>query len=393
MRVAVIGGGPAGMRAAEVLSGHRVSVDLFDQKPSVGRKFLVAGRGGLNLTHSEPLPQFKTRYSNIPESWNAWLDHFSPSDLQAWAKSLGIPTYIGTSGRVFPESHQAAPLLRRWVHQLKQQGVTFHMNHRWVQLEPGRPVRLKFQCGAEIREPAFDAAIFALGGGSWPQTGSDGRWVVPWAEAGIRVNPLQPANCGFEVDWPESVLNEAEGQPIKNVTASAGGRQISGELMVTRYGLEGGIMYQLGRELRAMKPAVLTLDLKPTFSVEQLVAKAEAWRGKSILNRAIRSWKLGKAAAALLAAYSQASDLRQLAATAKTLSISLKGPRPLEEAISSAGGVDWSEIDEDLMIRRWPGVFMAGEMLDWEAPTGGYLLQGCFATGTAAAQGCLKWIR
>ncbi|MBS0660429.1 MAG: TIGR03862 family flavoprotein [Verrucomicrobia bacterium] len=376
----VVGGGPAGLRAAEVASRAGAGrIVLCDAMPSVGRKFLVAGRGGLNLTHSESVERFPARYGAEPERWTALLARCSPTDLRAWAEGLGVETYIGTSGRVFPRGQQAARLLRAWVSRLRTAGVEFRMKARWTGLERnGERWRVDFADGRQIDAAAV---VLALGGASWPETGSDGRWPEVLAAHGVAIAPWQPANCGWECVWPASFLAEAEGQPLKNLAVRAGARTVRGELLITRYGLEGGAIYQLGRELRE-RPE-LQLDLKPDLSVDALLARGSDWQ---------RDWKLSPAAAALLEHFGDVRCATAAAASAKALRLDLTGPRPIAEAISSAGGVRWAELDERLMLRRLPGVFVAGEMIDWEAPTGGYLLQGCFATGDAAAHGALEWL-
>ena len=397
IKIAVIGGGPAGLRAAEVAATGGAEVTLFDAKPSVGRKFLVAGRGGLNLTHSEPRDRFVTRYGGpgTPEGfWPAVLADFDADALRAWAAELGVETFVGTSGRVFPREMKAAPLLRRWVERLRRQGVHFALRHRWTGLRPGPPVQLDFLVEGETRPFVADAVILALGGGSWPETGSDGGWVEPFRQLGVAVTPLAPANCGWKVDWPPALLAAAEGLALKNISARAGAKTISGELLITRYGLEGGAIYQLGAALRAMPEPELVLDLKPTFTAEQLVAKLGPLR-RNFLAESRSRWRLSDAAFALLSQLSPPeafSSAAALAAATKECSVQLTGPQPIAEAISSAGGVGWSELDPTLMLRRLPGVFVAGEMIDWEAPTGGYIMQGCFATGTRAARSAVDWV-
>jgi hypothetical protein len=292
--------------------------------------------------------------------------------------------FVGTSGRVFPMTKQAAPLLRRWIARLRQQGVSFRARHELAGFERGANghwmVTLTTPTGATTIEA--QALIFALGGASWPQTGSDGGWVKIFEEAGIRVTPLQPANCGYEVAWPSSFLADAEGLPLKNIVVRAGGESVAGELLITKYGLEGGAIYQLGRTLRAMKRPEIVIDLKPTFSADELVSK-----------KSIRAWRLGPAAAALLKLREPHASTEATAALAKAYPLTLKGPRPIEEAISTAGGVSWDELDDRLMVRSCPGLFCAGEMIDWDAPTGGYLLQGCISTGTCAARGALALLQ
>lgn len=386
-QLAVIGGGPAGLRAAEVAASAGLQVTLYDGKPSVGRKFLVAGKGGLNLTHGESLDRFGTRYSGPgqpAEVWESLLCDFDPAALRAWAAGLGVETFQATSGRVYPRALKAAPLLRRWIERLRGLGVRFEMNHRLVSLESGR---LGFSRGAFA---TADAVILALGGGSWAKTGSDGGWTAIFETLGIAHHPLAPANCGWEHEWPPEVLAAAEGKPLKNIHVRAGEITAIGELMVTRYGLEGGAIYQLGAALRAMSEPAIAIDFKPTFSHEQLVAKMQSVR-RGFLNEARIRWKLSEPAHAILARNIWL-DADSLASEVKRCVIPLTRPRPLDEAISSAGGVCWSEIDGTLMLKKLPGVFLAGEMIDWEAPTGGYLMQGCFATGTRAAKSAVEWL-
>jgi uncharacterized flavoprotein (TIGR03862 family) len=398
MKIAVVGGGPAGLRAAEVAGGAVHTVTVYDARPSVGRKFLVAGCGGLNLTHGEPLESFALRYLGTgmpPDLWQSLLADFSPQALQAWAHSFGIETFQAKTGRIYPVGMKAAPMLRSWVSRLKRRGVRFEVEHRLTGLcVSSGAITLQLLNRMEPVERGYDAVVLALGGGSWPQTGSDGQWTTLLTNAGISIAPLAPANCGWECEWHPGVLNAAEGLPIKNIQASAGALHVNGELLITRYGLEGGCIYQLGHVLRQMSHPAITIDFKPTFSVDELVQKSPT-RGPDVLKGAVSAWKLSPAAAAVLRlfAHSQScGDIRALATLAKHCVIPLIRPRPLAEAISSAGGVCWSEVDASLMLKKLPGVFVAGEMLDWEAPTGGYLIQGCLATGTRAGAGAATWI-
>lgn len=374
-----------------------VSVTLYDAQPSVGRKFLVAGRGGLNLTHAEPHERFVTRYSG-PEGpddpWPTLLADFDAGALRAWAASLGVATFTATSGRVYPCEMKAAPLLRRWVQRLRAVGVRFALRHRWIGLRPGWPLALDFAVVADgPRTVEADAVVFALGGGSWPRTGSDGTWISALENLGVSVAPLTSANCGWELPWPPAVLTAAEGRPLKNLTARAGAVTATGELLVTGYGLEGGLIYQLGAALRAMSVPGIVIDFKPAHTVGRLVEKLGNCP-RNFLAEARSRWKLDEAAFAILSnlpGHGPFTSAESLAMTVKGCALKLTGPRPLPEAISSAGGVRWRELDEHLMLRQLPGVFVAGEMIDWEAPTGGYLMQGCFATGTRAGQGALRW--
>ncbi len=389
-QIAVIGGGPAGLRAAELCGAAGIQVTLFDAKPFVGRKLLVAGKGGLNLTHGEPVELFSKRYAGAAQPsavWGELLADFDSKALRDWAAGLGVETFQATSGRVYPTALKAAPMLRRWVERLRESGVRFAMNHRWVGLEKGAPHRLLFENGQSVMA---DGVIFALGGGSWGRTGSDGGWTALFEKLGVAVHPLVPANCGWEHEWTPEILAVAEGKPLKNLHVRAGESAAIGELMLTRYGLEGGAIYQLGSALRAMSEPAIVIDFKPTFSRSQLVAKMQSVRRDFLVEARVR-WKLGEAACAILAR-KQFADVDALAGEVKHCVIRLAGPRPLDEAISSAGGVCWSEMDEALMLKQLPGIFVAGEMIDWEAPTGGYLMQGCFATGTRAAQSAVAWV-
>jgi len=397
-RIAVIGGGPAGLCAAEIAAAGGAAVTLFDARPSVGRKFLIAGRGGLNLTRDEPLDAFISHYNEKADQtlrWAALIAGFDPPAMRAWAAGLGIETFAASTRRVYPRDLKAAPLLRRWVRRLHEGGVEFAMGHRWEGLalaEDG--VRLDFRENAEARKFRADAAILALGGGSWPQTGSNGAWTAIMERFNIAVAPLEPANCGWECAWPPPVLALCEGKPLKNVAVSARGTVAHGELLVTAYGLEGGALYALAPVLRAMQSPVISIDFKPSITLGKLVSKMESVRG-NFLDEAARRWRLSGAACALLAHSGGApfTSSAALAAAVKNFPIPLTRPRPLAEAISSAGGVRWSELDEGLMLKKLPGVFLAGEMIDWEAPTGGYLLHGCFATATRAATAALGWTR
>ncbi len=386
--IAIVGGGPAGLRAAEVCAGRGFRTVLFDSKRSVGRKFLVAGKGGLNLTNAESIETFATRYSGrTPEFWRRVLEVFSADELRQWAACLGCETFQRKSGRVYLKDLKAASLLRRWIARLKAAGVEFRMQHRITRIERSSSFHLDFENGEGFQ--AY-AVILALGGTSWPETGSDGKWVGMLEKLGLSTNPLAPANCGWEHDWSPAILEAAEGKPLKNIRVSAGGKSSFGELILTRYGLEGGPLYALGATLRAMAEPAISIDLKPTHSIEQLIAKMESARS-DFAREARQRWKLGDAAHALLA-HSEWPDATSIAREAKSCVIPLKGPRPIEEAISTAGGLSWEELTDGLMVNTFPGLFVAGEMIDWEAPTGGYLLQACFATGTLAANSACEFI-
>ena len=390
MELAIVGGGPAGLRAAEVAARDGVAVTLFDAKASVGRKFLVAGKGGLNLTNAALREEFVARYSGPAELWHSLIADFDVLALRAWAAELGVETFTAATGRVYPRELKAAPLLRRWVQRLRGLGVKFAVHHRWTGLRREGRWLLDFQTPEGIRTVAADAVILALGGGSWPETGSDGAWTTILESLGVEVAPLHPANCGWETPWPRAVLEAAEGQPLKNIAVRAGGEFVRGELLVTKYGLEGGALYQFVPLLRA-RPE-LEIDFKPSFSIEQLVAKMGPIR-RNFLAEARTRWKLGDAAFSIVSHLPEPRGWESagaLAAHVKHCPIRLTGPRPLAEAISSAGGVCWRELDENLMLRKLPGIFVAGEMIDWEAPTGGWLIHGCFATGTRAGRAATK---
>ena len=400
MDLAVVGGGPAGLRAAEVAADGGARVVLYDAMPSVGRKFLVAGRGGLNLTHAEAAGAFAARYAGteVPVGmWEGLLGEFGPEAVRDWAAGLGVETFAARTGRVYPVGMKAAPLLRRWVGRLRSLGVGLSMRHRWCGIERmGGRWSLSFDTpqGGVVVEA--DAVVLAMGGGSWPQTGSDGRWVEGLRRVGVEVADLHAANCGWEVDWPEELLARVEGQPMKNLRVAAGDELVSGELLITRYGLEGGALYQLGRSLRGMERPEIRIDLKPTFSVDELAVRLAGVAQGRMWDEAVRRWRLtpaGEAVWKFARGDRPVAGALELAESAKSVALPLMRPRPLQEAISSAGGVAWPAVADDLMVRSLPGVFVAGEMIDWEAPTGGYLLQGCFATGTRAGAAALRWWR
>jgi len=388
--VVVVGAGPAGLRAAEVAAAAGARVVLCDAQSSAGRKFLIAGRGGLNLTHSEPVENFPARYREEPERWCDLLAEFGPDALRAWAAALEVETYVGTSKRVFPRGQKAAVLLRAWLRRLRDAGVQFRTGTclRALTSEGDDGWRLAFAGGEEI---GAQAVVLALGGASWPETGSDGAWRALLAGHGVDLAPFVPANCGWNVVWPPALRERAEGLPLKNLSVTAGDETVSGELLITRYGLEGGAIYRLGPVLRAMAKPKLHLDFKPQVSAEGLRARAAPFH---LPNEWFRAWKLSPAAVALLENYlpEELGDRDRLLARLKNFVLSLESTRPIEEAISSAGGVCWDELSESLMIQKMPGVFLAGEMIDWEAPTGGYLLQGCLSTGTRAGRCAAEYL-
>jgi len=401
-RIAVIGGGPAGLMAAEVCADDGLPVDLFDAMPSVARKFLLAGKGGMNITHAEPYEAFVGRYGARATHLRPLLDAFGPAALREWIHGLGIDTFVGTSGRVFPTDMKAAPLLRVWLHRLRTSGVAFHPRHRWSGWQGDGALRFTTPAGERLH--TADATILALGGGSWAKLGSDGAWVPLLADAGVEVAPLRPANCGFETAWSEHFRTRFAGEPVKAVAARAAGSRTEfrrGEFVVTAHGVEGSLVYALSAPLRdaidADGSGVLELDLLPDHPADRVRAEVARPRGARSLASHLQS-RLGLKGvkAGLLREVLGAdgmNDPARLAAAIKALPLRLLAPRPLDEAISSAGGVRFEALDARLMLRARPGVFCAGEMLDWEAPTGGYLLTACFASGRAAARGALDWLR
>ncbi len=400
-RVAIIGGGPAGLMAAEVLGQAGVNVDLYDAMPSVGRKFLLAGVGGMNITHAEDYAAFVSHYGERAGDLRPLLDAFSPDSLREWIHGLGIDTFVGSSGRVFPSDMKAAPLLRAWLKRLRESGVQLHTRQRWLGWDEHGALRIAGPQG-ETRVEA-DATLLALGGGSWARLGSDGAWVPLLQNRGIAIAPLQPANCGFEVaGWSEHLREKFAGAPLKTVSlALPGEAPRKGEFVLTATGIEGSLVYALSAPIRNTinrdGAATVLLDLLPDRTLTQIASALARPRGsQSMAKHLHRQLKLDGVKAALLRELTDATTFQApqaLAAAIKALPIRLVRPRPLDEAISSAGGVPFEELDEDLMLRRLPGVFCAGEMLDWEAPTGGYLLTACFASGRAAAEGMLRWLR
>ena len=393
--IAIIGGGPAGLLAAQRLAeaGHRVRV--FEQKATVGRKFLVAGHGGFNLTNGEGVGTFAAHYGAAAAFFEKVLAHFSPTDLRAWAADLGISTFVGSSGRVFPEArHKPADLLRAWLRRLGELGVEIHVRHRWRGFAGAAGLRLLAEkTGQEFTlEPA--ATVLALGGASWPQTGSDGHWTTLLAEMGVVSRPWQPANCGAEVAWSAFFREKVGRAPLKNIALSCGGHTVRGELLLTDYGLEGTPVYALTPPLRAAlaagPPPLLYLNLKPDLPPAELRARLARRRpGTSLPHFLADALKLKNPVPTLLRELAGPTP-PDLADALLALPIPVAGLRPLAEAISSAGGVPLAEVDEHLMLRRRPGTYLAGEMLDWEAPTGGYLLQGCFSTGAWVARGVAR---
>ncbi|HAQ24561.1 MAG TPA: aminoacetone oxidase family FAD-binding enzyme [Pseudomonas sp.] len=400
-RIAIIGGGPAGLMAAEVLSQAGVAVDLHDAMPSVGRKFLLAGVGGMNITHAEDYATFVSRYRQRAEQLRPQLDALGPAALREWIHGLGIDTFVGSSGRVFPTDMKAAPLLRAWLKRLRDSGVQIHTRQRWLGWSEDGQLRIAGAEGESRLKPT--ATLLALGGGSWARLGSDGAWVPLLQARGVAIAPLQPANCGFEVaGWSQHLVEKFAGAPLKTVSlALPGTSPRKGEFVLTASGIEGSLVYALSAEIRerinASGAATVLLDLLPDRSQAQIAGALARPRGsQSMAKHLHRQLKLDGAKAALLRELTAAETFQApqaLAAAIKALPIPLVRPRPLDEAISSAGGVPFEALDENLMLRQLPGVFCAGEMLDWEAPTGGYLLTACFATGRAAAEGMLRWLK
>ena len=410
--VAIVGGGPAGLMAAEVLSAQGIAVDLYDSMPSVGRKFLLAGRGGLNLTHAEAMPRFISRFAERETALAPLIHAFTPEDLRAWAQGLGIDTFVGTSNRVFPTDMKAAPLLRAWLHRLREAGVRFHMRHRWLGWNGAGAMRFDTPEGEVAVTP--QATLLALGGGSWSRLGSNGAW-YPWLQArGVDLAPLQAANCGFDVaptgagrsGWSDFLRQKFAGQPIKPVALqftdrNGHTRRQQGEFVLTDTGVEGSLIYAFSAAIReqinAQGAATIHLDLLPSHTAEQVFAETSRPKGPRSLSTHLKS-RLGIQGLKMALLHEvlspeQLADAAQLAQAIKALPITLKTPRPMDEAISTAGGVRFEGMTEQLMLKNAPGVFCAGEMLDWEAPTGGYLLTASMATGRHAAQGVLTYLK
>ncbi|WP_319243957.1 TIGR03862 family flavoprotein [uncultured Propionivibrio sp.] len=410
MRVAVIGGGPAGLMAADVLAAAGQPVDVYDAMPSVGRKFLMAGKGGMNITHAEAFDDFCARYGDAQAVLAPLLKRFGPEAVRTWMHDLGIDSLVGSSRRVFPVGMKAAPLLRAWLHRLRQSGVRVHVRHRWTALDALETggYRLGFSTPEGEQQHEANAVIFALGGGSWARLGSDGAWMAPFARLRIATAPLRPANCGFDCNWSALLRERFAGQPLKNIAACvAGADGLSagdwrrGEIMVTATGIEGTLVYAFSAPLRdtlaAHGQATLLIDLQPQHDHDAVIAAVTRPRGsRSLASHLQGTLGLKGLKMALLhecLPKAVLADPAALGAAIKALPLRLDASRPLDEAISSAGGVRFDAVDAQLMLKRYQGLFCAGEMLDWEAPTGGYLLTACLSTGHAAGQGALAWLQ
>jgi uncharacterized flavoprotein (TIGR03862 family) len=403
VQAAIVGGGPTGLMAAEALSLAGIQVNLYDAMPSLGRKFLLAGIGGLNITHSEAYEQFCGRYGDGQAALQPMLNQLPPEGLREWVHGLGVNTFVGTSGRVFPEEMKAAPLLRAWLHRLRGAGVRLHARHRWLGWTEEGALRFATPEGEALVRP--QATVLALGGASWPRLGSDGAWVPLLERRGVAIAPLQSANCGFDVTWSTHLRTRFAGAQLKSVALSFvhdDGRteRRPGEMVISEHGVEGSLIYAFSRHLRerinTQGAATFTLDLVPGRSAEQVLAEVSHPRGARSLSSHLQS-RLGITGVKMALLHevlgkAQTASAEVLATTIKALPVTVAAPRPVDEAISTAGGVRFESLDEHLMLKALPGVFVAGEMLDWEAPTGGYLLNACFATGLWAGQGARDWL-
>jgi uncharacterized flavoprotein (TIGR03862 family) len=391
--VAILGAGPAGLMAAETIAAAGHSVRIFERMPSPARKFLMAGRGGLNLTHSEPLEAFLARYAEAAPQLAPAIRAFPPEALVAWAEALGQEIFTGSSGRVFPRALKASPLLRAWLARLAAQGVQLLPRHEWLGFAQDGALRLGTPQGETLPRPA--ATVLALGGASWPRLGADGSWAahVP----GVAVAPFRPSNMGFRIGWSAVFRQKFEGTPLKRIALSFAGRVVRGEAVVTARGIEGGAVYALSAPLReaiaAQGSAMLLLDLRPDLDAATLARKLdEPRRGQSLSTFLRKAAGLPPIAIGLVQEALHGGATAPLAELVKALPLRLEAPEGLDRAISSAGGIRLEEVDAQFMLRARPGIFAAGEMLDWEAPTGGYLLQACFATGRAAGLGVARWL-
>ncbi len=397
--IAVVGGGAAGLMAAEILSAHGHKVTVFDRMASVGRKFLMAGRGGLNLTHSEPLEDFLTRYGSAAQPVTVSVQSFPPAQVVSWCEGLGQATFVGSSGRVFPKSFKASPLLRAWLLRLSEAGVVIRPRHTWTGWNKSGALTFIGPAGS-VETCAPDAVVLALGGASWPRLGADGSWVKVISAAGIPVSPLQPSNCGVHVAWTDIMKSRHIGEPLKRIAITLGGETRRGEAIITRDGLEGNVIYALSGAIRtglATGGRVhLTIDLRPDETHEQIKARLSGFRGRQSMATFLRkALKLSPASIALLHESTRGplpADQMERARLIKAVPLRVEALAGLERAISSSGGVALDALDDTFMVRARPGVFLAGEMLDWDAPTGGYLLQACFATGASAAEGVMSWL-
>ncbi len=389
--VTIIGAGPAGLMAAEIIAGAGHTVTVYERKPSPGRKFLMAGRGGLNLTHSEDIDAFIARYATAADILSPMIRDFTPADLRKWCEGLGEATFVGSSGRVFPKSFKASPLLRAWMARLEKLGVRILYNQEWQGWDANGNLVVN---GNTVKT---DATLLALGGASWPRLGSDGSWVKYLEQKNVKISPLRPSNCGFVIRWSDIFRNKFAGTPLKPVALSFGGKTQQGEIMIGTNGMEGGLIYAfsslLREEIIKTGEAAFTLDLAPDVSMEKLQQKLAApRRGMSLANYLRKEAGLGPVAIGLVneIVHAQGKEPADLAALVKTLPLRATATFPIDRAISSAGGIPFDEIDENMMLKKSPGVYVAGEMLDWEAPTGGYLLQATFSTAVRAAKSIVK---
>lgn len=396
--IIIVGGGPAGLMAAEVLSRHNLQVAVFDSMPTFARKFLLAGKSGLNITHAEDYATFRSRFGASSARLATTLDAFTPSDVRTWSDELGAETFVGSSGRVFPRAMKASPLLRAWLARLRAQGVSLHSRHKLVALAPEGAV---FSTPEGEVNATSRAVLLSMGGASWPKLGSDGAWTSILRQANIDIAPLQSANCGFDADFSEFFLQKFAGEPVKSVTITSSAGTTQGEFVISKHGVEGSLIYghsqALREALQGEESAAMTVDLAPGRNEQQLTAALHRQPAtQSLSNRLRKATGLSPVKIALLreCAPSEAfSNAHAIARSIKQLQVPLLRPRPIAEAISSAGGISWNELDENYMLNKAPGYFAAGEMIDWEAPTGGYLLTACFATGKAAAEGIFRFLQ
>ncbi|WP_417485159.1 NAD(P)/FAD-dependent oxidoreductase [Maricaulis salignorans] len=395
-QIAIIGGGPAGLIAAERLSARGHSVTVYERMPTLGRKFLMAGRGGLNLTHSDDREAFVARYREASGWMSSWLEVFTPADLCAWAESLGQETFVGSSGRVFPKAMKASPLLRAWIARLEAQGVEFHLRHQWTGWGENGELLFHTPDGDRVVDKP-DAVLLALGGASWPKLGSDAGWVEALRTRDVEIQDFAAANCGVEIAWSEVMKSRFAGKPLKTISISLNGETVRGEAMISNYGLEGGAVYALSTPIRKALatgyPVTVTLDLRPNHKIAEVAARlSEAKKGQSLANTLRKAGLSPEAISVLREGGELPTAPADLARRIKAAPLTITGQTGLERAISSSGGIARDGLDIGLMLKARPGVFVAGEMIDWEAPTGGYLLQGCFSTGIAAARGIETWM-